>query len=177
MKHLFNAITKLTLLTSFLVITSLALTTSCEKETLQPTKTVTQSNMSSTSSSRMEDCLKHNQRIINNIIDSITQHGNWRKSLAYFYHIKTRDSLSAIYNLKIAETRVYESPQVFIEPSTWEDAKFDMLDSMNLVWKSKELIINSETQQSIDKEINRMRQSGEIIKCEEDTYDPNTGKS
>lgn len=159
------------------MIAGLALMTSCEKEILQPTKTIITSptDISSTSSSRLEDCLEHNQRIIRTIVDSITQHGDWRKSMAYYFHIKTRDSLSAIYNEKIAATRVYESPQVFIEPSFWEDAKFDMLDSMKIVWNNKRLIIDSETQQSIEKEINCRRQMGDIKKCDEDTYDPNNG--
>lgn len=156
-----------------LFLTLVALIASCKKEEIVP-KTITPQISLNTSK---EDCINYNQRIISNIIDSISEYGSWRKSMAYYFHIKTRDSLSEIYNEKIAQTRAYESPQVYADPNIWEDAKFDMLDSMKIVWRTKEIIIDSETQQAIEKEINRRKQTGEIKNCDEDTYDPNVNKA
>ena len=43
------------------------------------------------------------------------------------------------------------------------------------IWKEKELLINKEVQDSIQNEIKRRTDIGEIKECNKDVYNPNTG--
>jgi hypothetical protein len=133
-------------------------------------------NNYSTQSTTIEECLEENQRIINGIIKKYTEYGGFKKSLGFYYHNKTKDSFIAIYNELINRNIVYESSygEINVLP-LYTTRKYDIIDSLNLIWKEKELLINKEVQDSIQNEIKRRTDFGEIKECNKDVYNPNTG--
>lgn len=155
-------IIKLTL-ALLLAVLALSIFSSCEKEELNTSR---------------EDCEKRNSAIVQSVIDEQTQWANFQINTGYYWHIKTRDSIVAIYNEMMSRTFVEESPQSSIATMPlYLKEKFDAIDSMNRLWKEKELAYRKEAQARVEEEILKLKRAGVIRDCDQDTPNLDPAKS